>query len=395
MKVIATKRQPRRVRVIVSILALLAMLALVGSIGTAWYFSNQMIKPEHGSAAFPETVERVTCTPGGTITVSLARSPAAARPGRYGLVWPGGSAMLGRIVAETPNRVDRIVLSGTRPTAGMKASMSWTYGSDPKAAFGLDFYDVTVPTKLGPAPAWYIPAAPWRENVSASDTWAITVHGSSADRKQSLKFVPVLHQSGLSILDITYRNDLGAPRSPDGLMHLGESEWQDLDAAVRTAISRGAHHIVLYGGSMGGAIVLQFLAHSPLADHVSSVLLDSPMLSVPPMMHYLGEVHRIPAPLVCLALYVTNWRLGIDIRQIDALRYPPKVRPPALVLQGMADEVMPLSTARTFAAAGHHIGWPIQYAEFPGAGHGEVWNSDPERCEALISGFLKSTQPGT
>jgi uncharacterized protein len=226
------------------------------------------------------------------------------------------------------------LLSGNVPRVGTRAGMSGTYSPDPMAALGLSFSEVAIPTELGPAPAWLIPADPKAEPGLSAGTWVITVHGSSADRKQSLKFVPVLHRAGLSVLDITYRNDIGAPRSSDGLMHLGESEWRDLDAAVRTALSMGARHLVLYGGSMGGAIVLQFLANSPLADRVSAVLLEAPMLSVPRMIDNLGHVHHMPAPLTWTALKLTNWRLGFDVHQIDALRFPRKVHPPTLVLSG-------------------------------------------------------------
>lgn len=205
--------------------------------------------------------------------------------------------------------------------------------------------------------------------------------------------MPVLHHAGLSVLDITYRNDIGAPRSSDGLMHLGESEWRDLDAALRAAYSMGAKHIVLYGGSMGGAIVLQFLANSPLADRVSAVLLEAPMLSVPRMIDNLGHVHHMPAPLTWTALKLTNWRLGFDVHRIDALQFPLKVHPPTLMLQDMADRVMPLSAAREFVSNSARQGWPIDYSEFPNAGHGETWNSDPERCEALIERFLQTELP--
>ena len=369
------------------------MISLLGWIGIAWYFSNQIIKPDHQPAALTEIVERVTTSAPGSPIVSLVRSPSSSKPGRWGLVWQGGSAMLGDIVAETPNRVDRVLLSGNIPLDGTHSGMSGTYGPDPKTSLGLDFSELAVSTELGLTPAWFIPANSKNMAASFASTWAITVHGSSADRKQALKFVPVLHRAGVSVLDITYRNDIGAPRSPDGLMHLGGSEWRDLDAAVGKALAMGAQHIVLYGGSMGGAIVLQFLAHSPLANHVSAVLLEAPMLSVPRMITNLGCVHHMPDLLTWTALQLTNWRLGYDIRHIDALRYPLKVHPPTLMLQDMADRVMPLSAAREFVSNSARQGWAIEYSEFPNAGHGETWNSDPERCEALIRRFLQTELP--
>jgi uncharacterized protein len=386
---ITAVRWPRLSRSITIFATPVVAIFVFGWAGTAWYFSNQIIKPDHQPAPFAEIVSGVTTSAQGQSIVSLVRSPSTSKRGRWGVVWQGGGAMLGDVIAETPSRVDRVLLSGDVPPNGTRAGMSGTYGPDPKTSLGLDFSELSIPTDLGKAPAWFIPADPKNLIASFAGTWAITVHGSSADRKQSLKFLPVLHRTGLSVLDITYRNDIGAPRSPDGLMHLGESEWHDLDAAVATALTMGAKHIVLYGGSMGGAIVLQFLTHSPLANRVSAVLLEAPMLSVPRMISNLGYVHHMPALLAWTALELTNWRLRYDVHQIDALRFPIGVHPPTLMFQDLADRVMPVSVAREFVSTSAARGWPIQYAEFPNAGHGETWNSDPDRCEMLISNFLR------
>jgi uncharacterized protein len=77
---------------------------------------------------------------------------------------------------------------------------------------------------------------------------------------------------------IAYRNDPGAPPSEEGLIHLGATEWRDLESAVRRAIRDGARLFVLLGDSMGGAIVCQFIHESPLAARVSALVLDAPVL---------------------------------------------------------------------------------------------------------------------
>jgi hypothetical protein len=71
--------------------------------------------------------------------------------------------MLGKIIAETPDQTDRTLLSGNVPRSGTRAGMSGTYSPDPMAALGLSFSEVAIPTELGPAPAWLIPAAPKAE----------------------------------------------------------------------------------------------------------------------------------------------------------------------------------------------------------------------------------------
>ena len=89
---------------------------------------------------------------------------------------------------------------------------------------------------------------------SSGDSWAIVVYGINADREKGLRIAPTLQHAGVTPLLISYRNDLGAPDSPDGLYHLGETEWQDLDAAARYALRHGAQRLVLIGYSMGGAL---------------------------------------------------------------------------------------------------------------------------------------------
>jgi pimeloyl-ACP methyl ester carboxylesterase len=97
------------------------------------------------------------------------------------------------------------------------------------------------------------------------------------DRLDTIKVVPALHQRGLPVLMISYRNDAGAPPDPTGMLRYGRTEWQDLAAAAQYALGHGARRLLLVGSSMGGAIVISFLERSPLAGRVAGVILDSPM----------------------------------------------------------------------------------------------------------------------
>ena len=111
-----------------------------------------------------------------------------------------------------------------------------------------------------------------------SRTWAIVVHGINSTPETGLRIVPALHRAGLPTLLITYREDLGAPPSPDGFHHMGQTEWRDLGAAARYALAHGARRLILVGYSMGGAIVSQFMERSPLAPRVAGLVLDAPAL---------------------------------------------------------------------------------------------------------------------
>ena len=53
--------------------------------------------------------------------------------------------------------------------------------------------------------------------------------------------------------------------SADGYHRYGQTEWEDLAAAIQYALDHGAEDVVLVGYSMGGAIVVSLLYRSPLA----------------------------------------------------------------------------------------------------------------------------------
>ncbi|MCZ9337233.1 alpha/beta fold hydrolase, partial [Streptomyces sp. TRM76130] len=74
------------------------------------------------------------------------------------------------------------------------------------------------------------------------------------------------------------RGDAGAPRPPGGLRRFGETEWRDLDAAVRYAVDHGARKVVLLGWSTGATMALHTATRSALRDRIAGLVLDSPVL---------------------------------------------------------------------------------------------------------------------
>ncbi|GAA5166123.1 alpha/beta fold hydrolase [Pseudonocardia eucalypti] len=358
----------------------LVVLALAGVavVGLCWWGAAQQITPSRGTHS--ETVLAVRDAPAGRHVVITANNPSASRPGTYWLSWDGGAARVGTVLAQTPGSVERPLLGGSTPTLGTAVYVSAPMPSDPKTTLGLDYAEVMVPTELGPAPAWLVPAG---------DAWVIAVHGQNGRRKALAPSAPALHRIGLSLLYVTYRNDEGAPASPDGLLHLGGSEWRDVESAVRYAFDHGARRVALFGQSNGGQIVGQFLARSPLAGRVSAVLLDCPTSSMPRVAEYVGgEQMGMPDVLVGLVNRIIDWRTGQRMDQLDLLSYPPAYRPPTLLLQGAADREAPPAMNRDLAALGPRIGWPIQYEEFPGAEHTQTWNADSTRYERLVTSFF-------
>jgi uncharacterized protein len=250
-------------------------------------------------------------------------------------------------------------------------------GLDPRSAEHLPFRTVAIPEPLGPAPAWLVPGG--------RRSWAIVVHGMGAPLAEGLPLLPVLHDAGLSTIVMSYRNDPGAPPSPDGLTHLGADEWHDLDAAARYAVQHGARRLTLVGYSMGGAMVCDFLRRSQRAGLVAEVVLDSPVLEWRrPLSRAAGRA-GLPHELLAPAERIVEWRAGMDLSDEDQLAHADSLDARMLVLHGTADAVVPISDSRELAS---RLPRRVRLVEFPGAGHAASWQSDPERYEAAVRTFL-------
>jgi len=339
-----------------------------------WHFSSAVLVPEHGPWPTDTTVERL---PPGRVV--LERSEDSERPGVYGLEWQAGHAIAGAILAKdeaTVTRRLRAVDGFLVP--GMDVALDSTvYVGDPTAALGLPSSTVAVPDELGPMPAWLVPGH--------SSTWALVVHGINSTPETGLRIAPALHRAGLPTMLITYREDLGAPPSPDGFHHMGQTEWRDLEAAARYALAHGARRLLLVGYSMGGAIVSQFMQHSPLAPRVAGLVLDAPALDWREILSFNATEMGFPSFVSLPVEWAIGARIDADWDSLDALKHPDAFQLPILLFHGTEDDVVPISTSDDFAA---ELPRRVTYYRVPEAGHTEEWNVDPALYERRLSAFL-------
>ncbi len=336
------------------------------------YYANQVLNVSHTPDPYKL---RVLAVHGATVT--LPRNVGTERPGTYGLAWRGGSAVLGAITAETASGVTRRI-QGSAPAAGTGTRLETdVWLTDPRAARGLAYTDVSYLSSLGRMPAWYVPGS--------KRTWVVAVHGRGGTRQEPLRILPALHRLGLPVLDISYRNDLGAPAETDRLYHLGDREWRDVEGAVDYAISHGARRVVLYGWSMGGAVIEAFLQRSPAAARVPAVVLDAPVLDWRATLALQGKNRGLPLFLTATAEQVVSWRIGIHWGDFDLDNHPQQVTRPTLLFHGEADDSVPIRPARRLAAAQPKV----RFVPVPLAGHTQSWNVNPAGYERQVTDFLR------
>ncbi|KOX21386.1 peptidase [Saccharothrix sp. NRRL B-16348] len=370
-------RGHRRLRIALITFAVVFLLVTGGLLGFGWYYSGQLLEPENARPGYRDTV-----TSSASGTVALAESRVTVLPGTWGLVWPGGGAKVGPVTQRSEGTVVR-ELQGVAPADGTRVRLETSvWSTDPATAHDLEYTEVRIPTELGDAPAWLVPAT--------SATWVVAVHGRGGTRAEALRVMPALHHLGLPVLAVTYRNDDGAPRSPDGLYHLGDTEWRDVEAAVRYAREHGARNVVLYGWSMGGAIVGQFLGRSAEAGDVAAVVLDAPVVSWTKTLELQSRNRGVPEQLAPIAELVSDWRVDLEFSRFDLLDHPPARRPPTLLFHGGADGTVPVQASRDLAAAADRLDWPLRYVEVPAAEHTAAWNVDPEAYDRALTEFLDS-----
>ena len=312
-------------------------------------------------------------------TVTLPHKVETAYHGTYGVTWQNDYAVLGEIVASDTQTVTRRMIKTTQPlSAGLRVTWNiFVYHGDPERALGLAYDDVRIPSELGPLPAWFVPGQ--------RTTWVLLVHGFHASREEGLRVLPTLAQMGFPTLLLTYRNDAGAPRSPDHLYHLGDTEWQDIEAGVRYALSHGGQDVVLYGWSMGGFMVENFLRRSSYVAQTRAVVLDAPILdwhkAIDTQMHKLHFPHWFT--------YVVEWfasrRLGINFAALNYERPPRDRITPTLLFHGTADGMVPVESSDTFAQA---LPGLVTYLRVNGADHTQAWNVDPQAYEDALKAFL-------
>jgi len=361
-----------------------------GAAGLAAYFTRQVVTPNHVKPddVWVIDVDLAADPP----TVTLQATPETTAPGRYGLWFDGreGHARLGgvehadgEVVVRRLEHVDRGVLR-----AGPARWNGYYYEGTPQSALGVSHRDVEVQTELGPMRAWYVPAE------GPATTWALLVHGRGATREECLRAVEPMRTIGLSVLVCSYRNDAESPSDATGRYHLGDSEWRDVEAAVLWAVEHGAADVVLFGWSMGGAIVLQAATRSWLSDRVRAVVLDGPVVDWHAVLDHQSGVNHLPYRLTRMGHSMLRHPLGrrviglsepLDLRRLDWVTRAAELQLPVLLIHSDGDEFVPNGPSLALGRARPDL---VTVEPWEQGRHTKEWNTDPERWDAVVTTFV-------
>ncbi len=380
------------------IVILIVLLHLIGG----WVYANGFRKstlriqpPSRTFGVWVRSVDkrRITLTAAGP-------RQDIGHPGTLGLYWEGGYGRIGEVIGVDGLDVTReyTQLEGGTPPICAHGSLEtcppvdlegYAYPSDPSDV-DLEYAEATYQSPLGPIGAWIVPA-------TDASTWAIHIHGWTAERREAVRLLPTLHTAGVTSLVIDYRNDPGAPRDPSGHYRFGQSEWEDVEGAAQHAVDHGAVNIILVGYSTGAAHVMSFLERSDLAERTTGVVLDSPNILFAEAVRHGSQDLRFSSTKIRVSRLVTEFGMWIaDLRwQIgwEATNYVQRAMTiltvPTLVFHGIADLRVPISVSRQLEARARNV---VTLVETPAAGHVMSWNADPGRYEKYLADFVGKLQ---
>lgn len=390
----ADKVQRSGRRLLLGLVVVLVVVAAAGWGGIGWYYSDEILAaPPPGEHDWPLEVVAVDDD-----QVTL-RGDADDDLQVVGLEWADGYARVGTVthVAEVvlPTATEAveedaaaaITQDVTRtlapypdvPEVGDAARLDANAAPlDLAAVTDLDARTIALDGELGPLPTTYVPGS--------DDRWVVFVHGRGASRAEGYRLLEPLAREGYPILAISYRNDEGAPRDPDGRYGLGWTEAADVATAVDHAMANGAADVVLAGWSMGGAVVGNHLRLTAGED-VGGVIYDSPVLRWREAFQAEARTRDVPTWLTPWAERVVGWRTDIDFSLLDQVDGPLGWDAPVLLVHGDADPSVPVDTSDAFAA---RLADQVTFWRPPEVGHVRAWNAAPQEYERRVLDFLAS-----
>ncbi|HEX5567131.1 MAG TPA: alpha/beta hydrolase, partial [Streptomyces sp.] len=142
---------------------------------------------------------------------------------------------------------------------------------------------------------------------------------------------------------------------------------------------------VLYGWSTGATMALRTAAHSPVREHISGLVLDSPVLDWRATLRALAGARHVPGALLPLAVRAAQGRARLHPELLAEVADPATLEFPTLVVHGPDDGIAPWGPSRELAEKRPDL---VSLHVVGGAPHAAMWNADPQGYEEALRRFL-------
>jgi fermentation-respiration switch protein FrsA (DUF1100 family) len=228
---------------------------------------------------------------------------------------------------------------------------------------GLAYQVVRFPTADGlELYGWFLPA----EGDAAGTI--LHLHGNAENISTHIASVAWLPERGFNVFLFDYRGYGASEGQPtfDGAQ-------KDIDAAMKTLLERSDVEkdlIVMYGQSLGGALAVYNVAHSPYRDHIRALVIESTFSDYVEVTREKLADHWFTWPLQWLPSLTVDNRFS----PLPAIKMISPI--PLLIIHGDQDATVPVHYSRQLYDAALE---PKQLWIVPDAGHMQAMRQEAER----------------
>lgn len=289
-------------------------------------------------------------------------------------IWYGSG-----LVMKPPWYEHRNPEQGLRPPNAFMLE-GWAPGlNDPRTDFGLAYEEVEFVAVDGSTlRGWWVPG------VEGAAAGIITVHGAGADRRDFLRHLPMLRESGHPVLLFDEREHGISDGTGRGIS-LGIRESHDVSSAVAFAKDvKGLERVVVLGTSQGGASVILAAARD---DRIDAVISENPFTRIEDLLGDTAMMRDVPGQLRGPIIRLALWRMGSEPRRGPIDRVAEIAPRPLFILHGRADNAIPFEHSERIYAAAAHPSAELWLPE--DAGHAAIINRWPEEYAARIQSFIR------
>lgn len=197
-----------------------------------------------------------------------------------------------------------------------------------------------------------------------------------------------LASRGYTVLQVNFRGSSGYGHSFEmaGLQRWGLEMQDDLTDATRWAIKQGIAdpgRICIVGGSYGGYAAMMGTIRTP--DTYRCAVSVNGVTDLEALIHHLRS--RGGRSLARLQ-FGSFWSDSARLRATSPVFHTAAIKTPLLLIQGDADETVPVEQARSMVKALTRAGRPHEYLELKGAGHNLGHPTHRLQYLKALDGFL-------
>ena len=234
--------------------------------------------------------------------------------------------------------------------------------------------------------AWWIPAS------VASRRCAVLVHGYADAKVGAIAWAPPWRALGFNLLvvDLRAHGESGGTMSTAG--YFERLDLRQVLDELRASKLKDAEEIVLFGVSMGGAVVA---AAAEGRDDIAAVVMDSPDADFAAAATEHITRLGLPRWLAPWAIRLGGWMSGADLKAVDVKSILARLACPVLVIESGNDSFL--------AEHGRQLRHAVQ-ARPKEYGIAEIWRvqgaehlmalaTEPDGYRDRLEGFLNSAAP--